>query len=70
MLAADAGSPRQRIDNHLVQTLALFTHYAWSSGYGCKACDHGCVHRPVGFANAFLIEDDDGLTLIDARLPG
>jgi glyoxylase-like metal-dependent hydrolase (beta-lactamase superfamily II) len=25
---------------------------------------------PMGMANAFLIEDDDGLTLIDAGFPG
>ena len=25
---------------------------------------------PMGFANAFLIEGDDGLTLIDAGFPG
>jgi glyoxylase-like metal-dependent hydrolase (beta-lactamase superfamily II) len=30
-----------------------------------------CVHIvPMGMANAFLIEDDDGLTLIDAGFPG
>jgi len=25
---------------------------------------------PMGFANAFLIEGDDGLTLVDAGFPG
>ena len=25
---------------------------------------------PMGMSNAFLIEDDDGLTLIDAGFPG
>jgi mRNA degradation ribonuclease J1/J2 len=30
-----------------------------------------CVHIvPMGMANAFLIEDDEGLTLIDAGFPG
>jgi len=30
-----------------------------------------CVHIvPMGFANAFLIEGDDGLALIDAGFPG
>ena len=29
------------------------------------------VHTiPMGFANVFLIEEDDGLTLIDAGFPG
>jgi glyoxylase-like metal-dependent hydrolase (beta-lactamase superfamily II) len=35
-----------------------------------KRVIHGVHVVPMGFANAFLIESDDGLTLIDAGYPG
>jgi glyoxylase-like metal-dependent hydrolase (beta-lactamase superfamily II) len=36
---------------------------------GHEACDQRRAHRRNGVANAFLIESDDGLTLIDAGYP-
>src|SRR5260221_6130948 len=38
--------------------------------YGCEACDQRSHVVPMGKANAFVIEGDDGLTLIDAGYPG
>jgi glyoxylase-like metal-dependent hydrolase (beta-lactamase superfamily II) len=37
---------------------------------GVKCVIKGVHVVPMGFVNAFLIEDDDGLTLIDAGFPG
>ena len=43
---------------------------ARGSTYGCEAFDRGAHVVPMGMANAFLIEGDDGLTLIDAGYLG
>ena len=37
---------------------------------GAKRVINGVHVIPMGMANAFLIEGDDGLTLIDAGFPG
>ena len=37
---------------------------------GAKRVINGVHVVPMGMANAFLVEDDDGLTLIDAGFPG
>jgi glyoxylase-like metal-dependent hydrolase (beta-lactamase superfamily II) len=37
---------------------------------GVKRVINGVRVIPMGMANAFLIEGDDGLTLIDAGFPG
>lgn len=37
---------------------------------GVKRVINGVHIVPMGMANAFLIEGDDGLTLIDAGFPG
>ena len=37
---------------------------------GAKRVINGVHIVPMGMANAFLIEGDDGLTLIDAGFPG
>jgi glyoxylase-like metal-dependent hydrolase (beta-lactamase superfamily II) len=42
----------------------------WSSAMGAKRVINGVHVVPMGMANAFLIEGDDGLTLIDAGFPG
>jgi hypothetical protein len=37
---------------------------------GAKRVINGVHVVPMGMANAFLLEGDDGLTLIDAGFPG
>ena len=37
---------------------------------GAKHVINGVHVVPMGMANAFLIESDDGLTLVDAGFPG
>jgi glyoxylase-like metal-dependent hydrolase (beta-lactamase superfamily II) len=42
----------------------------YEESQGVKRVIKGVHVVPMGFANAFLIEGDDGLTLIDAGFPG